>query len=95
MLCVCVCVCVCWSYRTTCVQAEQQLQRVCDTSYPILPDICPKLQTALFVGVRPVNPALISRATELLMGGLARRTVQLADVFKVIHQVRTCVSACR
>ncbi len=68
------------------LKAEQQLQKVCETSYPILPDICPKLQTALFVGVRPVNPRLISRATELLMGGLTRRALCLSDLFKIIHQ---------
>jgi len=68
------------------IKAEQQLQRVCESNYPILPDICPKLQTALFVGVKPLNPALISRATEFLMGGFTRRRVQFADLFKVIHQ---------
>ena len=59
---------------------------MCEASYPILPEICPKLQTALFIGVRDNNPALVEKAPQLLMGGFTRRSVTFSDLFKVIHQ---------
>lgn len=68
------------------IKAEQQLQKVCEASYPILPDICLKLQTALFVGVNTINSALINKATTFLMDGLSRQKVDFSVLFKVIHQ---------